>query len=294
MEAYFAFTDECGNYQKIRSDKFKCSHPFYVRSTVIISLNDYIKLQKGMEDLKASLGVKQNIEIKWSHYGSALKGNYKNLPHRLTPDQLKEYYSKSLFLLCALSSVTIYYTLTDNNHIGQVNEIALLKMHLQNAYQRIQFTISERDGFAIVVADDLNDKTKALKQAVYELTIAGDYVKYANIKKGLYIDFSDQCHGLQIADICAGVFAASLKYESASENEKHKYNCGHDLFFSETYKKTRRRFSYAPYYDVYRFGVKEVPNGAGAIIAQEISRQIESQLENDLMHELFEVEDRPV
>lgn len=291
MEAYFAFTDECGNYQKIRSDKFKRSHPFYVRSTVIISLNDYIQLQKEMEELKASLGVNQNVEIKWSHYGSALKGNYRKLPHHLTPDQLKEYYTKSLSLLCTLSSVTIYYTLTDNNSIGQVNEIALLKMHLQNAYQRIQNTISEKDGFAIVVADDLNDKTKALKQAVYELTIAGDYVQYTNIKKGLYVDFSDQCHGLQIADICAGVFTASLKYASAPENEKHKYNCGHDLFFSEVYKKTRSGFFHAPYYDVYKFGVKEVPNGAGATIAQEISRQIESQLENDLMRELFEVED---
>lgn len=291
MEAYFVFTDECGNYQKIRSDKFKCSNPFYVRSTVIISLNDYIQLQKGMEDLKASLGVNQNIEIKWSHYGSALKSNYKKLPHHLTPDQLIEYYAKSLLLLCTLSSVTIYYTLTDNNSIGQVNEIALLKMHLQNAYQRIQNIVSERDGFAIVVADDLNDKTKALKQAVYELAIAGDYVQYTNIKKGLYVDFSDQCYGLQIADICAGVFTASLKFKCASENEKHKYTCGHDLFFSEAYKKTRSSFFHPPYYVVYRFGVKEVPNGAGKTIAQEISRQIESQLEKDLMYEVFKVED---
>lgn len=52
----------------------------------------------------------------------------------------------------------VYYTLTDNNEIRQVNETALLKMHLQNAYQRVQSTVSEHDGFAIVVADDLNDK----------------------------------------------------------------------------------------------------------------------------------------
>ena len=290
MDAYFAFTDECGNYQKIRSNKVQCSHPFYVRSTVIISLNDYIRLQKGMEELKAFLGVDQNIEIKWAHYGSALKNNYKKIPHRLTPDQLREYYAKSLLLLSSLDSVAIYYTLTDNNSIGQVNETTLLKMHLQNAYQRIQSTISEKEGFAIVVADDLNDKTKVLKQAIYELTIAGDYVQYTNIKKGLYVDFSDQCHGLQIADICAGVFTTSLKYECAPEEEKHKYNCGHDLFFSDVYKKTRRSFFHAPYYDVYRFGVKEVPNGAGATIAKRISDQIANQLNNDLMRELCEVE----
>lgn len=291
MEAYFAFTDECGNYQKIRSDSFKQSHPFYVRSTVIISLVEYLQLQKETEKTKALFGLNQNVEVKWSHFGSALKNNYKKIAHRLTPGELMEYYTKVLSLLCTLSSVTIYYTLTDNSLIGQVGEIALLKMHLQNAYQRIQSTLSEKDGFAIVVADDLNDKTKALKQAVYELTIAGDYVQYTNIKKGLYIDFSDQCHGLQIADICAGIFTTSLKYENSPTNEKHKYELGRNLFFSHAYKKTRSSFFHAPYYDVYKFGVKEVPNGAGETIAREVSHQIEKQLESDLMHELYDLKD---
>lgn len=290
MDAYFAFTDECGNYQKLRSDKFKKAHPFYVRSTVIISFDDYILLQNEMGRIKASLGLNQSIEIKWSHYGSALKDNYNNLCHRLTPEQLRVYYNASLKFLGSLKSVTIYYTLTDNSSIGQVNEVALLKMHLQNSYQRIQKTMSERNGFAIVVADDLNDKTKALKQAVYQLTEEGDYVQYTNIKKSLYVDYSDQCHGLQIADICAGIFCASLKYESASDNEKNKYRCGHDLFFSEAYKMTRYIFFHAPDIDVYKSGVKEVPNGAGVEIAKQMSRKIKKQLENDLMRLLHDPE----
>lgn len=147
MDAYFAFTDECGNYQKIRSTKFNQSHPFYVRSTVIISLDDYIHLQTGMEKIKSDLGLNQNIEIKWSHFGSALKGNYKKLPHRLSVDQLKEYYFKSISLLCTLESALVYYTLTDNKMLGQVDEVALLKMHLQNAFQRIQGTVSKKKWF---------------------------------------------------------------------------------------------------------------------------------------------------
>lgn len=287
MEAYFAFTDECGSYQKKRSENFNKAHPFYVRSTVIISLADYLQLQKRMDEIKAAYGLHPNIEIKWAHYGSALKNNYKKIPHQLTPEQLKEYYAQSLSLLCGLKSAAIYYTLTDNRIIKQVNEISLLKMHLQNAYQRVQATVSDNDGFAIVVADDLNDKTKALKQAVYELTLAGDYVQYTNIKKGLYIDFSDQCHGLQIADICAGVFTATLKCENAPAGDKHKYTCGHDLFFSHAYQKTRNSFFVPPYYDVYKFGVKEVPNGAGETIAKELSRKIEKSLEQDLMREVY-------
>lgn len=45
MDAYFSFTDECGVYEKIRSEKFLKANPFYVRATVIISLEDYLKLQ---------------------------------------------------------------------------------------------------------------------------------------------------------------------------------------------------------------------------------------------------------
>lgn len=288
MEAYFAFTDECGDYQKKRSENFNRAHPFYVRSTVIISLDDYLLLQEGMEQIKALFGLQPNIEVKWAHYGSALKNNYRKIRHHLVPQELKEYYTRSLSLLCSLKSATVYYTLTDNISIGNINEIALLKMHLQNAYQKIQTTVSERNGFAIVVADDLNDKTNALKQAVYELTLEGDYVQYTNIKKGLYIDFSDQCPGLQIADICAGVFTASLKFESVDLEQKHKYSLGHELLFDQIYKKTRNGFFHPPSIDIYRYGIKEVPNNAGKPLALDISEKIEGKLEQDLMHELYD------
>lgn len=291
MEAYFAFTDECGNYQKNRTEKFNKAHPFYVRSTVIISLHDYLALQKGMDEIKISFGLQPNVEIKWAHFGSALKGNYRKLPHSLAPEQLKDYYIQVLTLLTSLKSVTVYYTLTDNNVIRQVDETALLRMHLQNAYQKVQSTVSEKEGFAIVVADDLNDKTKALKEAVYAMTLAGDYVQYTNIKKGMYIDFSDQCHGLQIADICAGVFTATAKHESAPEEEKHKYECGYELFSNYAYKKTRSGFYHAPYFDVYKFGVKEVPNGAGDTIAKALATSIENKLFADLMREIHEMDE---
>ena len=289
MNPYFAFSDECGLYQKNRSDRSKQAHPFYVRSTLIISLDDYILLQEGIDSIKASFGILPSVEIKWAHFGSALKNNYKNIPHTLTPTQLKEYFSQCLLLLCSLKSAVVYYTFTDNVAIGQVGEIGLIKMHLQNALQKVQAVVSEKDGYAIFVADDLNDKSKALKEAVYQMTLAGDYVQYTNIKKGLYIDFSDQCHGLQMADICAGVFTASLKYERANEKEKCKYQTGHDLFFDHAYKKIRSSFFNPPYYDVYRFGVKNVPNHSGESLAKSISRKIESYLERDLMKEIHEM-----
>lgn len=286
MEAYFAFTDECGSYQKNRTEKFNKAHPFYVRSTVIMSFSDYLVLQNEMDRIKMTFGLQPEMEIKWSHFGNALKGNYRKVPFRLAPAQLTEYYAQVLDLLTSLESAEVYYTLTDNNVIGRVDETALFKMHLQNAYQRVQLTVSAKDGFAIVVADDLNSKTKALKDAVYAMTIAGDYVNYTNIKKGLYIDSSNQCPGLQIADICAGIFTASAKYESVPEDEKHKYEQGHELLFNYAYKKTRNGFYNAPYYDVYKFGVKEIPNGAGRAVANRLAKDIGDHLYTDLMREI--------
>ncbi len=286
MEAYFAFTDECGCYQKNRTEKFNMAHPFYVRSTVIMSFSDYLVLQNGMDRIKITFGMRPEVEIKWSHFGNALKGHYREGQCKLSPAQLAEYYAQVLDLLTSLESAEVYYTLTDNNIIGHVDKTALFKMHLQNAYQKVQSTVSAKGGFAIVVADDLNSETRALKDAVYDMTMAGDYVNYTNVKKGLYIDFSNQCHGLQIADICAGIFTASAKYESVSETEKHKYEQGHALLFSYAYKKTRNGFYNAPYYDVYKYGVKEIPNGAGRAIAQKLAKDIGDRLYTDLMREI--------
>lgn len=288
MDAYFAFTDECGNYQKERSSKFIKAHPFYVRATVIISFDDYLKLQAGMDEIKAFFGLASSVEVKWSHFGSAIKNNYAKIPHSLTVEQLKDYYSKVLLLLSDLKSVDIYYTLTKNAAVGAIGKVSLLKMHLQNALQRIQSTMTEKEGFAVIIADDLNDETKALKQAVYELALAGDYVQYTNIKKGLYIDFSNQCHGLQVADICAGVFTATLKHSSAPAHEQHKFLYGYDLFTTCSYMKTRCSFYHAPYYNVYKFGVKEVPNNAGKEIAISVSRMIEEKLEQDLWKIMYD------
>lgn len=288
MEAFFAFTDECGNYQKERSEKYLTTHPYYVRATVILSLNDYLILQDGMDKIKAEFKLSPDVEVKWSHFGSAIKSNYNKIPHSLSVEQLKEYYYKILSLLKELNSATIYYTITDNRSIKAVDEVKLLKMHFQNALQRVQTVMSDKEGFAMIVADDLNDKTKALKQAIYELMIAGDYVQYTNIKKGVYIDFSNQCHGLQIADICAGIFTATIKYCSAPKQEKHKYQDGYNLFVSCGCMKTRAGFQHPPRYDVYKYGVKEVPTNAGCEIAKEVSKIIEDELERDLQRILYD------
>ena len=149
MNPYFVFSDESGNYEQIRDAKFHCRDPFYVRSTIIISLEDYIALQKGITSIKDKFDLPPQTEVNWSHYGSAIKNNYKKIPHTLTPLQLEDYYRQCLALLDSLDSVSIYYTFTENKSVGRIDKLKLIKMHLQNAYQRVQAVMSSKDGYAI-------------------------------------------------------------------------------------------------------------------------------------------------
>lgn len=55
--------------------------------------------------------------------------------------------------------------------------------------------------------------------------------------------------------------------------------CGYELFTTYSYKKTRYSFYHAPHYDVYKFGVKEVPNNAGKSVAISVSGTMAKKLE---------------
>lgn len=292
MKVYFAFTDECGDYQKDRGERFVKTHPFYVRSNLIISVEDYLTLQKEITILKHNLGLKENVEIKWAHFGIALNNkNNKKVNHHLTPQQLIQYYENVLNILKSLQSVNVYYTLSENKLLPKIDKVNLLKMHLQNAYQRVQQTMEENEGFAIVVADDLNDKSKILKEAIYALTLEGDYVKYTKVKKGLYIDYSDECCGLQTADILAGIFTATLKYESATDDKKSKFKQGSNLFYNSAYIKTRSNFSsqYSNYFRVYGYGINQIPSSTDNRLAKIVSCKIAQKLYNSFQSELRDI-----
>lgn len=48
---YLIFTDEAGAYKAQTTPEFRRRHPFYVRSNVMISMDDYMEFQKEMQTL---------------------------------------------------------------------------------------------------------------------------------------------------------------------------------------------------------------------------------------------------
>lgn len=274
MKSYYVFSDECGQYIKERSQKFNNAHPFYVRSTVIIDLDDYIKLDNLINQIKNKYNISYKQEIKWSHLGNYIKGKPPEYLTDLSLSDFKNCISEIIKSINKCESLLLFFTLTDNRIDKQVDEIKLITMHLQNMLQRVCYEM-KNNRFASIIIDDLGKKKNGiLKRVCYSLMNDGDtYVNYQNILKSILIDFSDQCTGLQIADICAGIMTASLKYISSADNKKQNFKYSYDLLMSVIYNKIR----YSKYGDIYGYGIREVPNNAGTKISKEISQLIKNK-----------------
>lgn len=287
-EVILLFTDECGSYQKDRNFAFVKSHPFYVRANLMINLDDYLAIEEEFNNCKKAIGVDIRSEIKWSHYGNAKKGKLKS--PELTTAKLELFYKETIKALGKKKSAKVFYTLTDNQQVKRIDEVKLIRMHLQNAFQRVQRVAEETTAIAFVIADDLNNNNKPLKKAMYELTSDGDiFTKYNCVNKGLFIDYSDQCCGLQLADICAGVFTAYLKYTISSEHEKSKYIFSHDIFEQYLYSLIRADNSGGEWDLIYRYGIRNVPNDCGEEIARNVSRVVQKLRHDELMGYIIEL-----
>ena len=66
MSSVFAFTDEAGAYYKLPSEPFRNSHPFYTRSNVCLSADDFRVFQGEIQSLNRRYGILVGEEVKWS------------------------------------------------------------------------------------------------------------------------------------------------------------------------------------------------------------------------------------
>lgn len=73
MAIFFVFSDEAGCYRQNRWNKFLKSHPFYVRAALIISADDWIRLNSKYLNIKEDYGIPKDKEFKWSFIWSLKK-----------------------------------------------------------------------------------------------------------------------------------------------------------------------------------------------------------------------------
>jgi len=263
MATYFCFSDECGGYEAVMSEKQLRAHPFYIRSTLIINSSEWKALSNNFKDLKEKYGIPLSREFKWAFLWNIKRYfiNKKTIPkdHELKIFEkydyniLIEFVEEALNLINGLSEKKIIITYTNNRNRYYINEKSMLKMHLQEHMQRIEMELEndEEDNLGVLFFDPVSpEKNEYLRELYYELFENGDYLKYSHIKDSLNIENSHHSVGIQLADYISGAFSAIVK-----SNDGANYEDGVRMYFDSVHENLRRSWRA----EVQGYGIREVP-----------------------------------
>lgn len=253
---YLIFTDEAGAYKAQTTPEFRRRHPFYVRSNVIISMDDYMEFQKEMQTLNGMYEIPVGEEIKWSDLWEKLR-NRPRTPAiaAITEDRLKGYYRK--VFECASQKDSLQYIFTITNVYEQyclLEERHIYKFHLQEAFQRVQMDLRPRNEFAVFIMDELNAETiKQIKAVCHEFTVNGDFIRnYGNVYHSILTESSNQSAGIQLADYAVG---AMYGYLRRSFIAPANYAFATDMYNDYIYRKLR----HSAMGSIMGYGIREVP-----------------------------------
>jgi hypothetical protein len=229
MMVHFAFGDENGAYQKVRSSRFIKRYPYFIRSTLLVRADEWQLLRDQIDALRSSVAARTSTsEIKWAHLWQLKR--FENRRERIEPShplgflskcsfrEALQYVEQCLDSLHDLSYARVILTVTDNARCQKIAEANLYKMHLQEAMQRVEMELNTND-ICVVFVDAISpEQNRHLRDAYYAIYRDGDFVKrYRHILDCLNLVYSHQSVGIQIADFVAGCFSGFLRgYPEAS------------------------------------------------------------------------------
>lgn len=254
---YLVFTDEAGAYKAKTTPEFRKRHPFYVRSNVMISMNDYKDFQREMQTLNGMYEIPVGEEVKWSDLWEKMRKRPRTTAiAAMTDDRLKGYYRK--VLECATQKESLQYIFTVTNVYEQYSLLAerhIYKFHLQEAFQRVQMDLRSQNGFGVFIMDELSTETmKQIKAVCHEFTVNGDFIRdYGNVYHSVLTECSNQSAGIQLADYAVGAMYGYLRKSFISPNN---YDFAADLFRDYIAGKIRHNATG----NVMGLGVREVPS----------------------------------
>lgn len=227
------FSDEAGQYYRYPTIKNINSDPFYVRSGVYISTEDYINFQRDIDLLKANYGVPNNQELKWSDIYAVQKKRFRNdFLKDYSDKDIMEYITYYLNTASEYNSIKFLFTITKNKIQNSADKDYITFIHLQNIYQRAQLDAKNNNSdFYLVIIDDINEETlNGLRKKCSDLLHSGDrFVQYSNVNQSLLVEKSEQSAGIQLADYSAGIFNSVAKRYILSQNN---YDYANSLYLS--------------------------------------------------------------
>lgn len=253
---YLIFTDEAGSYKAQTTPEFRKRHPFYVRSNVMISMDDYMEFQKEMQTLNGMYEIPVGEEIKWSDLWEKLR-NRPRTPAiaAIAEDRLKGYYRK--VFECASQKTSLQYIFTITNVYEPyclLEERHTYKFHLQEAFQRVQMDLRPHNEFAVFIMDELNaETTKQIKAVCHEFTVNGDFIRnYGNVYHSILTESSNQSAGIQLADYAVGAMYGYLRRSFIAADN---YAFATDIYNDYIYRKLRHNATGL----IMGYGIREVP-----------------------------------
>lgn len=253
MNSYFVFTDEAGTYKRRPSETHINKHPFYIRSNVLMSIDDYRQYQMEMQRINGEYEIPYWEEIKWSDLWTREKHPRNIVIASMTEKRLKGYYRRVFETAVAKDSIRFLFTVTDIvGRTCDLNEDTIYRFHLQDAFVRIQMDL-RGDDFATFVMDELNtEMIKQIKAACHAFTVNGDFVQYKNLYQGVLTENSLFSPGIQLADYAAGVMNGYLRGKTVSPGN---YQFATDMY-NEFVKPNLRGKAYRK---TVGYGVVDVP-----------------------------------
>jgi Protein of unknown function (DUF3800) len=263
---YFCFSDECGGYNQSMSTKQIISHPFYIRTTLLMNSKEWKNLNNEFRNLKIKYSLPLSKELKWSNLWSIKSYQTSPTKHPLNKEiaylgkydylKLVEFVNESLSLLKILKEKKIIATYTKNSSKNKLNEKNLLKFHLQEHMQRLEMELQNNENnLGVLFIDPLNKSKDELFRNIYnELFEGGDIISnYKFIKDSLNIENSHHSVGIQITDYISGAFNSILKV-----SPKNDYKDGVNMFYDHVYPNLCKHPSGA----IQGYGIREVPRDA--------------------------------
>jgi hypothetical protein len=257
MHTYFAFSDESGEYNSHPTENFLRKTPFFVRGTLLIRADEWIRLQNAFIGIKHKLGYPIDKEIKWSYLWSIYKHekNHEPIPPNQDYSFLKgkkssdilAFIDRSLQLLNFLTFSKIILTITDNKYSSSLPIRTIYTFHLQEIMQRIEMEIqSEGTSLCVLFIDPISTKVDQLLRNSYnDLFSKDEYINYKHIKDSLNLEYSHHSVGLQIADFISGCTIGWLKnFENSNE-----------LFKKYIFPNLRKNIDG----EILGYGIREVP-----------------------------------
>lgn len=225
MSVYFVFSDEAGDYKPPLGEKFLKAHPYFIRSGVCVSGEDWPSLRDGFSNLEDKCGLPRGYELKWSciNYIIKCRRNGEKIPVKSKCAPFQHYADETLLgfvkdvldLMKRCENRFIIYTVTDNARVkgSYPPRSDLHKWHIQDLMQRTEFELQERGGLAVVFLDPKSARgdldIRRMYASIYQ---EGDFIeKYRHVMDSLSFFLSEHSIGIRLADYTAGIFNGFMR-----------------------------------------------------------------------------------